>query len=286
MKLEKSSLIPPHSDTINRYVSEKYIGIQTVALEKSVIGYVHHGMKTIYSEDKSWTVAPDGIYYIPGGIYHVENLPGDNKLFEEVVFSFSSDQISHLLSYDELRIMRDAIQDESFSPRMHFCKAWPMLCGFFDTLQAYVDSGLHKRDRKLEHIKLCELMCLLLNHPNSPFLKPLCYSIDENYNIIQSVVASSVMSPRSMSDIAELCGMSLSKFKFHFELYYKSSPHRWIIQKRLEYASLYLITTNDTIGAIAQRCQFTNTSYFIKRFSSTYGMTPLQYRISHYGSRS
>lgn len=54
--------------------------------------------------------------------------------------------------------------------------------------------------------------------------------------------------------------------------------HHTIIACRLKAASRLLVSTNDSIQAIAQACGFETASYFAKAFRSVYALTPLAYR--------
>ena len=49
-------------------------------------------------------------------------------------------------------------------------------------------------------------------------------------------------------------------------------------QKRLEYAAHLLDTTNDSINDISERAGFNYSYYFTKKFKSTFGLTPINYR--------
>ncbi len=83
----------------------------------------------------------------------------------------------------------------------------------------------------------------------------------------------------SLEEYARLCGRSLSVFKVEFQNIFKTSPGKWLIQKRLEYASLLIETTQESINDIAFKSGFKNTTHFVKVFKDTYGASPLQYRL-------
>lgn len=267
---------------ITRFQSKKYIGVETIVLEQSIIGYIHSGTKTVHTNGTMRTIASGSIYHFPAGIYHLENIPsdGENPLFEEVVFSFSPQQIAHLFDAGSIAELCRDTQPSSSGARqsIHICRAWPVLCSFFDTLQHYIDSGAHKRANNVSHLKLCELVYLMISHVNAPFLVPLVSSLNPDAVTLHSVVYGSILSDSSLGDMAERCNMSLGKFKQYFEKQFGISPHRWLVNKRLEYAKFYLVSTNKSVNDIAKECMFGNTSYFIKRFKETYNQTPIKFR--------
>ena len=49
----------------------------------------------------------------------------------------------------------------------------------------------------------------------------------------------------------------------------------------LKKAAQYLTETNESIGSIATRLQFTNRTHFYSLFKQKYGVTPKEYRQSH-----
>lgn len=280
-----NSAYTSENSIITRFQSRQYIGIETIVLEKSIIGYIHSGTKTVHLPDTTRTIASGSIYHFPAGIYHLENIPaqGENPIFEEVVFSFSPQQITHLFDVKSIIELCNEAQASNNNAKqsIHICRAWPMLCSFFDTLQNYIDSGAHQRSNNVSHLKLCELVYLMISHVNTPFLTPLVSSLNPEASTLHSVVYNSILSDSNLREMAARCNMSLGRFKQCFEKQFGTSPHRWLIIKRLEYAKFYLMSTNKSVNNIALECLFGNTSYFIKRFKETYNQTPIKFRREH-----
>lgn len=84
----------------------------------------------------------------------------------------------------------------------------------------------------------------------------------------------------------ELTNMGIAK-QFGYHPYYLSSVfmkyrgmtlHKYITNVRLEKAKKELIRTHDSIGEIAERCGFSNQSYFAECFKATFGKSPSIYR--------
>jgi AraC-like DNA-binding protein len=100
---------------------------------------------------------------------------------------------------------------------------------------------------------------------------------------LRNVMDRSFMYPMSLSEFARLCARSLSTFKADFQEIYKTSPGRWLLRERLNYAKILLETTDETVGNIASTSGFKNTTHFVRVFKGTYGMPPLQYRLNESG---
>jgi AraC-like DNA-binding protein len=82
----------------------------------------------------------------------------------------------------------------------------------------------------------------------------------------------------SMSELADMCCLSVSTFKRRFKEHIGGTPREWIVAKRMELAHEMLNNSDITISALAKLCCFSNTSHFIEVFKSHYHTTPYAYR--------
>ncbi|MFD0958680.1 helix-turn-helix domain-containing protein [Paenibacillus chungangensis] len=83
---------------------------------------------------------------------------------------------------------------------------------------------------------------------------------------------------RSLSD---LTGYSYDRFRHLFKEHTGLSPLNFVIGKRLEHARQLLISTDDTISAIAHDCGFSTASQFGDMFKRHFHLSPSQYRESY-----
>lgn len=81
-----------------------------------------------------------------------------------------------------------------------------------------------------------------------------------------------------LEDIAKNSFLSVSHFKRLFREYYNTTPHQYIIQRRLEKAKELLIRSDMPVRNICGAIGFENTSSFIRLFRNSYDQTPLSYR--------
>jgi AraC-like DNA-binding protein len=81
-----------------------------------------------------------------------------------------------------------------------------------------------------------------------------------------------------LEDYAQLCNMSLSKFKKSFKQYYKTTPGKWLKERKLDLAIHRLLHTDLPINQVSFECGFEDPSHFIRVFKKSYENTPLQYR--------
>ena len=60
------------------------------------------------------------------------------------------------------------------------------------------------------------------------------------------------------------------------------SLHRHLTETRLRFAKNYLLTSQFSIEEVTWKSGFSSTSYFIKAFKDSVGMTPKKYRQAHF----
>ena len=84
----------------------------------------------------------------------------------------------------------------------------------------------------------------------------------------------------SLSEIAEVAGMSYYHFARMFKQTIGTSPHQYLLERRVAEAQWLLKNTNLTIAEIALRVGFCNQSHFTKLFRKVLKTTPKVYRES------
>jgi transcriptional regulator GlxA family with amidase domain len=81
-----------------------------------------------------------------------------------------------------------------------------------------------------------------------------------------------------LEDFAKLCNRSLSSFMRDFKSKYRTTPGKWLLEKRLDYARKLLATTNKTLTDVIYECGFENQTHFNRVFKEKYGIPPLQFK--------
>ena len=96
-------------------------------------------------------------------------------------------------------------------------------------------------------------------------------------NLVQSRPARRV----AVAEAARACGLSRAQFCLIFQHAVGMSFGRFCRRSRLGYAAELLLSTDLTLGAIAQRASFSDSSHMHRSFSRHYGCTPGQYRAQN-----
>lgn len=83
----------------------------------------------------------------------------------------------------------------------------------------------------------------------------------------------------SLDAIADSASISKSEALRCFRLAIRSTPVRYLLDYRLGRAKDLLVSTDDTVTQIASAVGIENTSYFVRLFSKTFGITPRAFRM-------
>jgi AraC family transcriptional regulator len=82
----------------------------------------------------------------------------------------------------------------------------------------------------------------------------------------------------SLEQLAHACKLSVTHFAKAFARSTGISPHRWLMQRRVEVAKDLLLTTDSSLVEISLRCGFFDQSHFTRVFAEAMGETPGQWR--------
>ena len=85
----------------------------------------------------------------------------------------------------------------------------------------------------------------------------------------------------NLRSLAELAGMSLSRFKHVFTATFNMSPGRYVSTIRLNAARELLETSELLVSDVATACGFYDQSHFTRAFLRERGVTPGAYRRRH-----
>lgn len=240
-------------------------------LKSEILVYVIGGEKEILRKGKSFIVAKNEIALIEKGQCVMKQYSKEEP-YSALVFILSSDFLSEFsMRYgDKL----DCIQS---SDEKVFCvKAGQRIKSCIDSLFPYFyEKGKFEKD--IVKIKFSELMLNFIEEV--PAVSAVIFEKEtNNVSRIKSVMEKSFLEDVSLETIAKRCGISLSKFKNDFEKNFETTPHKWIINRRLDLAEKLLKSTDKKVIEICQDSFFPSQSNFSVLFKKRFGETPLEYR--------
>jgi AraC-like DNA-binding protein len=123
-------------------------------------------------------------------------------------------------------------------------------------------------------VKFEELMLYLIQKYGRKFELYLHSLIISDSSAFKKVVESKIHSNLKLEEIAFLCNMSLSTFKRHFINEYKTSPGKWLQDKRLQKAKETLALGVLKPSDIYLDFGYNNLSNFSVAFKNKFGFSP------------
>ena len=102
--------------------------------------------------------------------------------------------------------------------------------------------------------------------------------IDPRIRRALDYIGTHFASPLTITEIAQECGLSLSRFAHLFRTETGQPPQRYLEHQRLLRARQLLEFTQEPIRHIAEQVGFENPFYFTLRFKRHNGMSPRQWR--------
>ncbi len=288
----KTTPITNRQHIIARQTLSHLAGIQSHMNTRQGIGYVVNGKKYIYNGDSRQEAGRGDLFYLNTGSHYTEDLPDNNKPYEQIVFYFTPEQIGRILSHlsldHGLKIANDHSCRNCHEKNQLVYPGWNAVRSFFASVGQYAKDHLFSHDEigdVAEQLKLTELVYLIVTKPDCCLKSKLLHNSDMMSENFEQIIYRNIFSDKTIDELAHECNKSLTSFKKDFNKHFFEPPHRWFIRQRLMKSRLLLISTNRPIAEIGSECRFPNTSHFIKLFKREYGMTPASYRTKHSESR-
>jgi AraC-like DNA-binding protein len=155
-----------------------------------------------------------------------------------------------------------------------------VLDAYFQSVFSYFGQE-EKPPAALMELKFRELiMCILASGKNqilARYLRSLCQN---NKNCLEEIMERNFLYNLKLAEFAKLSGRSLASFKRDFISIFKTTPGRWLIKRKLQYAKRLLELTDKNINELSFDAGFESPSHFIRSFKEYYQATPLQYKKS------
>jgi AraC-like DNA-binding protein len=118
------------------------------------------------------------------------------------------------------------------------------------------------------------LLQILSNDKSNTFISFLKHLVSENKIDLAYFMEQNFNRQLSLLDMAKLTGRSVSAFKKEFTERFNTTPVKWQINRRLEYAAYQLKNSNHPVSAIAYSSGFENISHFSKVYKQKFGAPP------------
>lgn len=154
---------------------------------------------------------------------------------------------------------------------------------------AGIDMCLHlvRRDHGAEVANAAARYCVVApwrEGGQAQFIEhPLPVHADSSTAATRQWLLRRLAEPLTLADLATHAHMSVRTFTRRFTAEVGESPHRWIIQRRVEHARRLLESSDLTVQQVAAAAGFVNPAVLRKHLDARVGLTPGSYRRVYRG---
>jgi len=248
-----------------------YIENVQLSINQTFLVYVCSGQVKLVSAKGIEIVNKDeAVLVTKGGYIMSEQLSSTSNNFKAFLFFLPDDLITDFCLEMDLKPVNNVSKKKVYRVNVN------------DSIRNYINSILLLLNSKtvneqMTRLKAKELLHYVYNDNNTEEIQT---ALTQNNNLeelqIQKVVESNYCNKITIEQIAFLCGMSVSSFKRKFESFYKTTPGKWIKEKRLTLAHKLLSNTSKPISDISYEIGFESVSHFSSAFKTKYGVPPSQ----------
>lgn len=196
----------------------------------------------------------------------------EDNSFEKIIITFDEPFLRKFLERHPFEI-KPINNNDSFL----FVPENNLIKNYINSLEPYYNGGENIEEQFVD-LKREELLLILLkqNHQlaNIFFNFNLPYKIDLEEFMLQNYKFNV-----SLERFAFLTGRSLSTFKRDFKAIFNETPHRWLVQKRLDEAYFQLEKQHKKPSDIYTDLGFEDLSHFSFAFKKAFGKSPSEISI-------
>lgn len=243
--------------------------------EYNAFSYVLSGEVILHSRERSWHLKHGDTVFMKKGGCGIEKTEHDS--FCSLLFYIPD---SYIRSFVRANANHFSGTDLSLiSPSFALpVETNTVLAAFYDSVASYFITGTQPAEDLLE-LKFRELLLNIITNPANRELKAYFYKLGiSDTDDLQDLLERNCLYNLRLRDYAKLCHRSLSSFKRDFAEIYGVSPGRWLLEKRLEYASTLLKQTPQPVNDVVMESGFKNIAHFDRVFKKQFGASPLRYR--------
>ena len=248
--------------------------------------YVTEGTAQVEMSSCVYTLKPNHLYFIPA--YTTHSYICDSK-FSHYYIHIYEDQQSETSMFDKWDFPVEAsANDTDLGLVKRLCEINPFLKlpqsnpDAYDNHQTLISNlELNRRRPFCDKVESRGILFILM----SRFLKyatPKTDVRDDRIQMSLTYIRKNIGSRLNIEQLADQACMSKDHYIRVFKHETGETPNAYITKRKMEKAELTLLTTDLPVKSIADLLGYDDYSYFNRIFRKNSGMTPLQYRASHF----
>lgn len=201
----------------------------------------------------------------------------ETNFFKNVLFHLDPESIKKVFAHKDISFFRPSNADKKKQATVKIDQNI-LMDSFINSMMPYVDNPELATENLIE-VKLQELIYILYESGDVGAINYILNTLFIPEQIaFKKVIEANLFNNLSIAELAHLAIRSESSFKRDFKKAYRTSPAKYIKQKRLEKAAKLLRSNTNPVSDIAWHCGFENVAHFSNAFRLAYGKSPRAYR--------
>lgn len=243
----------------------------------NAVSLVIEGEKTMHFAEKAVHVNDREIHFLSAGNCIASMKFSTHATIKSILLFFDNKTLADFyLKYDNvIRSIKGKHQPTEYYVSI---KKDAFIDNYINSLQLLINSRI-PLSAEMKALKFEELILHLLHTQPSLLLAFRSLKKEEYDDIeLRKIVEANIIGNISVDELAFLCNMSLSTFKRRFASIYGTSPSKWMITRRIEYAKDLLQHHGEKPADVYYKVGYENHSSFTQAFRQITGITPTQYQ--------
>ncbi|HEY4325554.1 MAG TPA: AraC family transcriptional regulator [Mucilaginibacter sp.] len=233
-----------------------------------VFSYILSGSQTLFLKDKTFHFKEgDFRFFRKNQLSRFIKQPPVGGEFKSISVRIDQETLSNISTENDLHMSHPYTGDSTL-----LLPPNNLLKNYIDSLAPYIN-GKSAFNKMITNLKVREAVMILLE--TNPALKDVLFDFSEPGKIdLEAYMNEHYKFNVDISRFAYLTGRSLATFKRDFEKIFKTSPNKWLQQKRLDDAYYLIKEKGRKSSDVYMEVGFKDFSHFSFAFKKTYGISP------------
>lgn len=249
-------------------------------LHKNAISLVINGEKTMHFSNQTVHIKDDEFHFLSAGNCLASVQLSKQKKFKSILIFFDTKVLTdfYLKYAKRIEALKNKKIKKEMNPYIYFKKD-SFIRMYIDSLILFFESNT-AISLEMRLVKWEELLLYLLEKYPDQLLSFQASQTNQELEI-KKVVEVNLTNNITLEELAFLCNMSLSTFKRKFFDLYKTSPNKWILERRMEIAKNLLSHYQEKPSEVYYKVGYENHSSFAHSFKQIVGLTPKEFQLQY-----
>ncbi|HEY2582494.1 MAG TPA: AraC family transcriptional regulator [Mucilaginibacter sp.] len=237
-------------------------------IPEHVFSYIMSGSQTLFLKDKTYHFKEgDFRFFRKNQLSRFIKQPPVGGEFKSISVCIDQETLRNISAENDLHMGHPYTGESTLLLRPN-----SLFKNYIDSLTPYIN-GKSAFNKMITNLKVREAVMILLE--TNPALKDILFDFSEPGKIdLEAYMNEHYKFNVDISRFAYLTGRSLATFKRDFEKIFKTSPNRWLQQRRLNDAYYLIKEKGRKSSDVYMEVGFKDFSHFSFAFKKTYGISP------------